>query len=196
MDDVLTYALYPTTGLKFLEIKHGLKPVPEEMKPPILESDTDVSKSAKKGSELSGSTQKKSSRARSFDVHVDGEVFRIEVDPVDLLEKKNQNVAAIDEDKPVPSLQMQTPQGRKESTGETEVTEGTETTILAPMPGIVLRYMVDVGQQVKVGDTVVVLESMKMENSLPSSSTGIVKTLSCTPGTNVVAGDILAIISQ
>lgn len=205
MDDVLTYALYPTTGLKFLEIKHGLKPVPEEMKPPILESGTDVSKSAKKGSELSGSTQKKSSRARSFDVHVDGEVFRIEVDPVDLLEKRNQNAAAIDEDKPVPSLEMQTPQGKKEATGETEATEATEnpeatkvteTTILAPMPGIVLRYMVDVGQQVKVGDTVVVLESMKMENSLPSSSTGIVKTLSCTPGTNVVAGDILAIISQ
>ena len=37
IDDVLIYALYPTTGMKFLRIKHGLDPVPEEMKPRSLE---------------------------------------------------------------------------------------------------------------------------------------------------------------
>ena len=34
IEDVLTYALYPTTGMRFLRIKHGLDPVPDEMKPP------------------------------------------------------------------------------------------------------------------------------------------------------------------
>ena len=62
------------------------------------------------------------------------------------------------------------------------------------MPGIVVRYDVEVGQQVEAGDTVVVLEAMKMENSLPSPMAGSVKALPCSPGTTVAKGEVLAII--
>ena len=62
------------------------------------------------------------------------------------------------------------------------------------MPGIVIRYDVEVGQQVEAGDTVVVLEAMKMENPLPSPMAGSIKALSCSPGTTVVKGEVLAII--
>ena len=45
------------------------------------------------------------------------------------------------------------------------------------MPGLLLRYVVEEGQQVKAGDPVVVLEAMKMENTLPSPVDGTVSSL-------------------
>ena len=75
-----------------------------------------------------------------------------------------------------------------------DVTPG-DVTILAPMPGLVLRYAVEVGQHVEAGDTVVVLEAMKMENALSSSTAGSIKALPIAIGTAVAKGDILAVIS-
>ena len=63
------------------------------------------------------------------------------------------------------------------------------------MPGLVLRHEVKVGQRVEAGDTIVVLESMKMENSMPSPSAGTVKALPLAPGAQAATGDILAIIA-
>jgi biotin carboxyl carrier protein len=53
----------------------------------------------------------------------------------------------------------------------------------APMPGLVLKVMVEVGQHVADGDGLVVLEAMKMENELRSGVTGVV------PGVLVKEGD-------
>lgn len=63
------------------------------------------------------------------------------------------------------------------------------------MPGIVLRYVVEVGQQVNEGDPVLVLEAMKMENTLPSPVSGTVKALPLSNGATVVRDDVLAVIS-
>ena len=66
---------------------------------------------------------------------------------------------------------------------------------MAPMPGLISRYAVTVGQHVDAGDTVVILEAMKMENALPSPASGSIKALPFVPGATVAKGDILAIIS-
>ena len=63
------------------------------------------------------------------------------------------------------------------------------------MPGLVSRYPVEVGQQVEAGDSVVVIESMKMENSLPSPVAGTISELPSNPGATVAKGDILAVIT-
>ena len=65
---------------------------------------------------------------------------------------------------------------------------------MAPMPGILLRYAVEVGQVVKKGAPVLFLEAMKMENSLPSPVDGTVKELRIQPGVWVAKNDILAVI--
>jgi len=62
------------------------------------------------------------------------------------------------------------------------------------MPGIIIRYAVEVGEEVKAGDTVVVLESMKMENNLPSPVNGKVKALNFQAGDKIHKDDVLAII--
>lgn len=60
-------------------------------------------------------------------------------------------------------------------------------TVTAPMPGNVLRFMVKAGDKVTRGQTVVILEAMKMENSITSDYTGVVKRLLVKEGSSVAA---------
>ena len=65
--------------------------------------------------------------------------------------------------------------------------------LVASMPGKVLRVMVRAMEQVEVGQALLVLEAMKMQNEIKSPNKGIVKQL-ITEGTYVNAGDVLAIV--
>ncbi|QCQ22907.1 biotin/lipoyl-containing protein [Desulfoglaeba alkanexedens] len=47
--------------------------------------------------------------------------------------------------------------------------------ILAPMPGVIVKVLVNVGDTVREGDDVVILESMKMENQISAQVSGTVK---------------------
>lgn len=68
--------------------------------------------------------------------------------------------------------------------------------IRAPMPGLVSNVIAAEGDEVNRGQTVVVLEAMKMENDLTSPRTGIVKSLRVSKGQAVNQGDTLAIIGD
>jgi 3-methylcrotonyl-CoA carboxylase alpha subunit len=62
------------------------------------------------------------------------------------------------------------------------------------MPGILMRYAVEVGQRVVAGATTAVLEAMKMELTLPAPATGVVQQLCAGPGSKVPRGAHLLII--
>ena len=64
-------------------------------------------------------------------------------------------------------------------------------TIKAPMPGMVLKILVQVGQQIKKGDGLIVLEAMKMENILKASEDAIIKAIKVTEKTAVEKGAVL-----
>ena len=66
--------------------------------------------------------------------------------------------------------------------------------IKAPMPGKVVRVLVEVGAQVEAGDGLVVVEAMKMQNEMKSPKTGTVVELHAQPGDTVNAGDALVIV--
>lgn len=66
--------------------------------------------------------------------------------------------------------------------------------VVAPMPGKVVRVLVEAGQQVEAGQGVVVVEAMKMQNELKSPKGGTVAELRAEPGATVNAGDVLAVI--
>ncbi|MCV7054318.1 acetyl/propionyl/methylcrotonyl-CoA carboxylase subunit alpha [Mycolicibacterium gilvum] len=68
--------------------------------------------------------------------------------------------------------------------------------LLAPMPGSVVRIEVNEGADVTAGTTVVVLEAMKMEHAVRAPSDGIVTTLSVTVGDQVDSGQVLAVVSD
>ena len=60
--------------------------------------------------------------------------------------------------------------------------------VAAPMPGTILSVKVSVGQQVKKGDTVAVLEAMKMENEIPAPQDGTVSSVEVSNGATVETG--------
>jgi pyruvate carboxylase subunit B len=63
--------------------------------------------------------------------------------------------------------------------------------LVAPMPGLIVRVSVEVGASVQPGQGLVVMEAMKMENELRSSSAGVVKAIRAAPGTAVERGSVL-----
>jgi biotin carboxyl carrier protein len=66
--------------------------------------------------------------------------------------------------------------------------------IVAPMPGKVARVLVAVGDAVKVGDGIMVVEAMKMQNEMKTPKAGKVTSLNAEPGATVNAGDVLAVV--
>ena len=66
--------------------------------------------------------------------------------------------------------------------------------IVAPMPGRIVRVLVEVGTQVEGGAGIVVVEAMKMQNEMKSPKAGTVIAINVEAGSTVNAGDVLAII--
>lgn len=66
--------------------------------------------------------------------------------------------------------------------------------IIAPMPGKVVRILVEMGTEVAAGDGILVVEAMKMQNEMKSPKAGKVVALNVEPGATVNGGDVLAVI--
>ncbi len=169
IDDEVLCALYPVTGKKFLSWKYGLENIPEDVKPKTLDDVQEEKELINKA--LSGelTTKKvKPANARAFDVYVDGEHFNVEVaDPnarqMGIVVKKKEEIAYGD------------------NSGN----------LVAPIPGMIIEYQKKVGDKVKAGDTIVVLEAMKMFNNLSAPCDGTVKNNVRKAGDSVAKGDIL-----
>lgn len=67
--------------------------------------------------------------------------------------------------------------------------------VKSPLPGVILDVAVKVGDSVKVGDRLVVLEAMKMENNIDSDRAGVVKSIAVNRGDSVLEGDVLLTIA-
>jgi acetyl-CoA/propionyl-CoA carboxylase, biotin carboxylase, biotin carboxyl carrier protein len=66
--------------------------------------------------------------------------------------------------------------------------------VTVPMQGTIVKVLVEVGQTVEVGQGIVVLEAMKMENQITAEKAGVVKEIKVTPGVTVGGGDVVAVI--
>ena len=67
---------------------------------------------------------------------------------------------------------------------------------MAPMPGKVIDLKVKKGSKVKAGDTLVILEAMKMEHSIKASNSGVVKSLMVSKNDQVDNGALLMVVSK
>lgn len=200
IDDVVLYGIYPVTGKKFLEWKYGRTPAPPEVQPITLD---DVKKrdeliaKAKAGKlvEPKAGAPEKSANVRTFNVFVDKEYFSVDVDPTG--DFQPMVVAA---PRPVAAA---APKAAAPAAGVAPVAKATAapapaieggTPLLAPMPGMIVKNIVNVGDTVKAGDAVVILEAMKMENSLGAPCDGTVKALCFNSGDSVAKDTVLAVI--
>lgn len=68
--------------------------------------------------------------------------------------------------------------------------------IKSPLPGVILDMHVKEGDTVKIGQKLLVLEAMKMENNIDSDKDGIVTSIKVAKGDSVMEGDVLIIIGD
>jgi len=207
--DVLIYALYPTTGMRFLKWKHGKEAPPPETRPRTLADvrrEDELCAKAKAGKMIEKPVvvaPPKGPAVRAFNVYIGDEYFQVEVEPstgvpaVTVSPALAQPVALPSGTSAPPPVSAKPAdnmlrEGAPRPTAPVELGAGA---ITAPMPGILVRYLVQVGQDVDVGSPVAVVEAMKMENTIASAIKGNVKSLDATAGGKVSKGDILAIIA-
>ncbi|MDR3568306.1 MAG: pyruvate carboxylase subunit B [Syntrophobacteraceae bacterium] len=197
IDDVILYGMYPMTGKRFLNWKYGNEPVPAEVRPKTLEDcarEAELVKKAKAGLLVEKSQKEippKGAATRQFNVFVDGDYFSVEVDAVG-------GAPLITALTPVAAQPQQAPKSAPapvapaRPAAAAEVAGGAK--LEAPMPGMVIRYEVKEGDSVKEGDVVMILEAMKMENSILAQVSGTVKQILCKEGQSVQKGSVLAVI--
>ncbi|MBN2185570.1 MAG: pyruvate carboxylase subunit B [Candidatus Krumholzibacteriota bacterium] len=200
--DLLTYALYPTTGLRFLRWKYGLEDPPEEVRPVTLEDverENEMFEKVKAGNVTvsnSSSAPSKGAGLRAFNVFVGGQHYNIEVEEVGGKTRAHSIVET------APIITKETRQAKaKKKAKKAEAkpavkTDGSEFTFTAPMPGMVVSFEVKEGDEVGEGDVLVILEAMKMQNSLTSSVNGTIRSLKVAPGSSVEKNQVLLTISQ
>jgi len=214
--DVLTYALYPTTGKRFLRWKYGLEEAPKEVKAKTMEDvkqEEELVKKAKAGMLVEKAAKEapaKGPEVRTFNVFVDGEYFEVEVEQVGgapiitSITPAAQPAAAPQPSPAAPAPSLVPPPPPRPAAAPTPqappapkaaapaAADGTA--VEAPMPGMIIRYEVNEGGAVNEGDVVLILEAMKMENSIMSPVSGTVKKINFKDGDSVQKGDVLAII--
>jgi len=189
IEDALTYALYPATGLNFLRIKHGLDEMPDDMKPEPPESAAEPAQAA-----APVDAPPPSQNARSFNVYVGGDLFEVTVDPITADGAMSVAAAAPSRARAAASPAAAQAVAPAPQPAAADLAAN-DTLVAAPIPGVVLRYEVEVGQTVAEGDAVVVLEAMKMENTLPAPVSGTVKALLADLGATVAKDAPLAVVS-
>ena len=156
IDDVLTYALFPQVGLKFLQNKDNpdaFEPVPTgKVKSAAQTNDT--------GEEI-------------YTVEVEGVSYTVAV-------SDGGDVKAI---VGAAGAATGTPSSAVAATGGEPVT--------APLAGTVVKMLVQPGQQVSEGESIVILEAMKMETSVSAPKAGQIVELKAKSGDSVTVGDVL-----
>jgi len=193
--DVLIYALYPTTGLRFLKWKYGLEKPPAETRAKTLEDvkkEDELIAQAKAGKVTEKKALAKGANIRNFKVYVNSEVYDIGIEAEDAMMLAQAPAA-----QPAQIAAKPTQAARRievEEEVEAKPAKANEVQITAPMPGVILQYEVKVGDTVKAEDPVVMLEAMKMANVIVSTVDGKVKVLNYKEGDHVAKDAVLAII--
>ena len=150
VDDVLTYALFPQVGLKFLTHRAD----PSQFEPAPGQEDDLAS--------MPTSTASVSSGPSSYTVTVNGKAYSVEVSEG----------------------------GTVTSAAPVAATTSAET-VAAPLAGNVFKVLAAPGQTVVEGETVLILEAMKMETAVSAPRAGTVHSVSVSEGDSVAVGDAL-----
>ncbi|MBQ8655534.1 MAG: acetyl-CoA carboxylase biotin carboxyl carrier protein subunit [Prevotella sp.] len=116
-------------------------------------------------------------------VKVNGEDFKVEMEPEAEPEKKKVVLG-----KPkAEATESAAPAGDAANVNR-------ENAVKAPLPGTIIEIKVAVGDEVQAGDTVIVLEAMKMANNLEAEKSGKVTAILVQPGQSVMEDDALVVI--
>lgn len=115
-------------------------------------------------------------------VVVNGENYQVEMEPEPEPEKKKVVLGKAE------------PAAEKEEGGATTQNVNTANAVKAPLPGVITEIKVAVGDEVAAGDTVVILEAMKMANNIEAEKSGKVTAICVKQGESVMEDTPLVVI--
>ena len=128
---------------------------------------------------------------RTFRVTVYGQVYEVGVEEVD------NAVAPVSIAQPVtPAPLVQEQPAPVQAKPQVIATQISGAQIKSPMPGTILRVDVSVGQSVKKGDVLCILEAMKMENEIMAPNDAVIVGVHVQAGASVQPGDTLLTLDQ
>jgi len=166
IENVLTYALFPQIGLKFLKNKGN----PEAFEPAPGNKTSSGEESSVNQPSASTSTM---SGPESYQVSVNGKNFSVTVAP-------DGQIADIKS-----ASQSSQTEAPAQSNGEA---------LEAPMAGNIFKVETKVGEQVEAGQTLIILEAMKMETEVKAVNSGVVSEILVAEGDSVKVGTPLVIL--
>jgi pyruvate carboxylase subunit B len=207
IDDEILYALYPITGKKFLKWKYGKEEPPPEVRPKTLEDAKKTREIVKKAIagelvERKKDAPPKGDALRTFNVFVDEDYYEVGVEeeggsPVISYVQPMQQAQAMPS-APFPSQPVAPAKSgsavKKEPAPAPVSGDVDGAPMSAPMPGMIISVEKKVGDSVEEGETVIVLEAMKMENALGAPASGKILAVHVESGDNVAKGAVLCII--
>ncbi|MDE6012971.1 MAG: biotin/lipoyl-binding protein [Prevotella sp.] len=125
-------------------------------------------------------------------VNVNGIPFEIELQkPINAAKHPTMNNPKVQSPQPA---SVKTAQPVAPQPAQPVVPAGAGTPLKAPLPGTIVEIKVQIGQQVNVGDTVLVLEAMKMQNNIEAETAGQVTSIVVKQGDTVMEGSVLLTI--
>ncbi len=134
---------------------------------------------------------------KEFKFKIDGKTYSVTIDEVSKdvanVEVNGKKITVNIEKKEKPAF-VATPRPAAPSAAPVASAPAGKTvagSITSPLPGSIVKIMVSVGQAVKRGDTLLTMESMKMENNIKADKDGIVKAIHVQPAQSVMQGDLL-----
>jgi len=122
-------------------------------------------------------------------VTVNGKVYEVETESPKAAPVSRQTVAM---PAPKPAAAPAAPKAEAPKPAAAPAAGGVQ--VKSPLPGSVIKVLVSEGQAVKKGDTLLTLESMKMENAIMAEADGTIKQIAVTPGQNVMQDDLLIVL--
>lgn len=172
VDDVLTYALFPQIGLKFLKNRDN----PDAFEPePGEEPEEQAETEEKEAPATTGGVEQ-------YEVEVEGKRYNVKVGPTGQLDSVKSSSSA------------ESSQSSQEPSQESSGGSGEGETIKAPLAGNIFKVVAKEGAAIKAGDVVLVMEAMKMETDIKAPKDGTVQSLHVKEGDAVTVGDALVTV--
>lgn len=128
---------------------------------------------------------------RKFKISVDGVSYNVEVEEVGGAVTAIEPVAPVATAAPAPVVKAEP---KPAPAPKKVAAPAGGAPVKAPMPGMIVKFLVSSGAQVKRGQAILVLEAMKMENDIVADADGVVN-FAVSQGASVNTGDVLATIA-
>ncbi|NLF93938.1 MAG: biotin attachment protein, partial [Oligosphaeraceae bacterium] len=166
-------------GLAFLQGKKPLGVRFKDEEKPAAPAPAKAASSTTSGTSSSG----------AYTVVVNGKPYHVEVAPA-----AAGSAPAVTSITPAAAPAAAAPAAAAPAAAPAAAGNGTGAEITVPMPGTVLRVVAAVGQAVKAGDDIIILEAMKMEQPIKAHQDGVIQSLLVDNGDTVESGQVIAVI--